>query len=453
MLRSSHRVGVFRHILLAVSAALLLSCGGDSTESAVEDTGTGSGSDPDPTPVSEEWRAITLESAIDKVQPMTGIVLWADDHNDTILKSSDQYVQLEYAYVRPCDVVAGQSQYDWSALESLLDDVAARGHQAVLRWYYVYPGDETRVPDYIKALPDYRETSGRSEGQMTDFPDWTHAEMERFHLEFYSRFAERYDTDPRIAFLQAGFGLWAEYHIYDGPNTIGEQFPSKAFQTIFLNHLDTVFDTLHWSISIDAGDGYYSPIMASGELQSLAFGMFDDSFMHETHDEYNEEMWDLFDHLERYKHSPHGGELSYYRSYDQAQALNPDGMYGRTYEELSATFHITYMIGNDQPQYRTNERIKSAGMANGYKFRIIDFRATQSQSRVTVANTGIAPIYYDAYVTVNGVRAQMSLKGLLPSQNQEFLVASGGNDPVLTIECDRLVQGQAIQFEADLTGD
>ena len=28
-------------------------------------------------------------------------------------------------------------------------------------------------------------------------------------------FAARYDDDPRIAFLQVGFGLWGEYHIYD----------------------------------------------------------------------------------------------------------------------------------------------------------------------------------------------------------------------------------------------
>ncbi len=384
---------------------------------------------------------------------MTGIVLWADSHNGTSLKNSDEFIQLEYAYVRPSDIVQAQYTYDWSSLETLLDAVASRGHQAILRWYYVYPGDQTRVPDYIKALPDYSETVGQTEGMTTSFPDWTHPELERFHLEFYSEFAERYDNDSRIAFLQVGFGLWGEYHIYDGPNTIGEQFPSKAFQATFLNHLANEFDSLHWSISIDAGSSYYSPIVASDYLSGLEFGMFDDSFMHENHDQYNEDMWEAFGYIQRYETSPHGGELSYYSNFDQQQVLNPDGMYGRTYEDLSAKFHVTYMIGNDQPSYRSDERIKQAGLSNGYKFTITKFEASASQSRVTVRNDGIAPIYYDSYVTVNDVRANTSLKSLLPGMEVEYVVSSGGENPQLSIESDRLVSGQEIQFNANLSGE
>ena len=59
-------------------------------------------------------------------------------------------------------------------------------------------------------------------------------------------------------------------------------------------------------------------------------------------------------------------------------------------------------------------RIAAAGMATGYKFQITSFKASNSQARVTVKNTGIAPIYFDAFVTVNQVRSQSSLKGLLP---------------------------------------
>lgn len=125
-------------------------------------------------------------------------------------------------------------------------------------------------------------------------------------------------------------------------------------------------------------------------------------------------------------------------------------MYGRTYEQLSEEFNITYMIGNDQPRYQNVQRIKEAGMANGYKFHITAFKASSTRSRVTVINRGIAPIYYDAYVTVNGVRAGQSLKGLLPEQSLELEIAAGGKNPVLTIESDRLVAGQEIQFAADL---
>jgi hypothetical protein len=381
---------------------------------------------------------------------MTGIVLWADSYNGTALKAEDQYIQLEYAYVRPSDVVIGDNLYDWDAVDSLLEQIRIRGKQAILRWYYVYPGRDTAVPNYIKNYPDYHETTALSEGQSTGFPDWSHPELQQATLDFYTAFAARYDHDPRIAFLQVGFGLWGEYHIYDPQVILGENFPSKAYQKTFLQHLTAQFEELHWSISIDAGERDNTPIANDASLLALPFGNFDDSFMHEEHADYNASMWAVFDYTERYKLSPHGGELSYYSDFDQKNALNLTGMYGRTYEALSETFHITYMIGNDQPEYQSNERIKQAGMANGYKFHVTEFKASPSHARVSVTNRGIAPIYYDAFITVNGVRAQQSLKGLLPDESITVDINSGGVQPLLTIESDRLVAGQKIQFEADL---
>ena len=404
-----------------------------------------------PTPTSNEFLPVSLQSSVDQVQPMTGIVLWADSHNNSTIKNTEGYIQLEYAYVRPSDVVTGDNQYDWDIVEELLEDVAARGHQAILRWYYVYPGNtDSAVPDYIKELDGYSETIERSEGNNTAFPDWSHPELQEAHLDFYTAFANEYDADPRIAFLQVGFGLWGEYHIYDPSVRLGENFPSKSYQTTFLNHLDIVFDQLHWSISIDAGVSNYTPIAGSVDLKDLEFGNFDDSFMHSEHDDYNQDMWNVFDHTQRYEHSPHGGELSYYSSFDQRNALNVGGMYGRTYEELSADFNITYMIGNDQPSYQTDQRIQEAGMANGYKFEVTEFVASATQSKVTVRNNGIAPIYYEAFVTVNNVRANESLQSLLPGESREYLIEAGGDNPQLTIESDRLVRGQEIQFDADL---
>ncbi|MEZ4246878.1 MAG: hypothetical protein R3B99_01350 [Polyangiales bacterium] len=394
-------------------------------------------------------REVSLTSDITRVQPMTGLVLWEESWNGDAIKTSDA-IALEYAYVRPSSIVTARDTYDWSGFDAFLDRIAGRGHQAVVRFYYVYPGEETAVPDYLKALPDYDETVGSTEGMRTVFPDWTHEELRRFHLQFYERFAARYDDDPRIAFLQTGFGLWGEYHIYDGPRVIGETFPSEAFQAEFVRHLDAQFDTLHWSLSIDAAADEYSPFANDAALRALDFGLFDDSFMHEEHAGYNEASWGFFGYARRYERSPHGGELSYYSDFDQEHALDVAGIYGRTYEELSARFHVSYMIGNDQPEHQSDARIREAGLANGYKFEVLSFRVGDAISVVEVRNFGVAPIYYDAFVAVNGVRSTQSLKGLLPGQVGVFTVASGGDDPVLTIECDRLVAGQRIEFRARL---
>ena len=102
------------------------------------------------------------------------------------------------------------------------------------------------------------------------------------------------------------------------------------------------------------------------------------------------------------------------------------------------------------PRWLAMDRIGELGMACGYRFRIAAFEAGARASRVTVENTGVAPIYHDAWVAVNGVRAGESLKLLPPGQRRQFIVSAGGPQPVLTIEADRLVPGQVIGFDADL---
>lgn len=108
------------------------------------------------------------------------------------------------------------------------------------------------------------------------------------------------------------------------------------------------------------------------------------------------------------------------------------------------------MVGNDQSDYQTMARIQEAGMGTGYKFRITSLESSAVATKGTIENKGVAPMYYDAYVAVDGVRSTMSLKGLQPGFFLEFAIAKGGSAPVGSIECDRLVPGQVIEFEADL---
>lgn len=389
---------------------------------------------------------ISLKSEIKNVQPMTGIVLWT-----THTQRATDAISLEFSYLLYKDIVKAKGVYDWSSLDKLLDEIAARKHQAVIRFRYVYVGDAvSAVPQYIRDLPDYEETIGQSESKTTCFPDWRNEELQRFHLEFYEKFAERYDKDKRIAFLQTGFGLWAEYHIYDGPFILGKTFPSKEFQTTFFRWMEQKFVYTPWSVSIDAASEQRTPLASNPELKRIKFGLFDDSFMHENHANYNETSWNFFDR-NRYKTSPAGGEFGYYTTYDQQHVLDyPDGIHGRNFETEAAKFHISYMIGNDQPKYQTMERIKNAGMACGYRYRITEFKRDGTSYKVKVKNTGVAPIYRDAYVAINKVRAETSLINLQPGMEVEYKIEAPGTQSVLAIECDHLVNGQIIEFEANL---
>ncbi len=392
----------------------------------------------------DSWTAIPLQSKVDRVQPMTGIVLWTDnEHNRT------DAIQLEYSYMAYDKIVTGKDAYDWSTVDQLLDEARSRGHQAILRFYFVYPGKSTTVPAYIKALSSYRETQGVSEGAPTGFPDWTSDELQAATLDFYTAFAKRYDRDPRLAFLQTGFGLWSEYHIYDGPFKLGQTFPSKEFQARFLKHLDATFVDTPWMISIDAADGDYSPLEDQPDLLKLKFGVFDDSFLCKQHPSENGMNWKFFG-ARRCDQSPGGGEFSYYNKKDQRLALAAQGPNGTSFESMAAQYHVSFMIGSDQPNYQTTERIREAGIAIGYRFKITQLQTNGKQTQITVENVGIAPMYHDAFVAVDGMRATQSLKGLLPGAPLTCTIDQANASPRITIESDRLVTGQTIQFDADL---
>ncbi len=391
--------------------------------------------------LAQEFVDVDVDSEVTEVQPMTGMVFWPENKDITT-----NAISLEYSYMDFSKIVMGKGVYDWTVVDDLLDEMAGRNHQAVLRFRFSYPGKTTTVPRYIKDLADYNETEGLSEGQTTYFPDWTNTELRRFTLEFYEKYAARYDNDPRLAFVQAGFGLWAEYHIYDGPFELGVTFPSKAFQTEFFNHLKTVFVNTFWSISVDAADATYSPLSAEPELKDIEFGVFDDSFMHDTHSVDNEPNWNFFDR-ERYNTSPAGGEFSYYSDYDQRNVLNPDeGAYGDPYEIWAQNFHITYINANDQNSYHPLSRVKEASMASGYKFKLKSFKTKADSSIIEVINLGVAPIYIDAYITINGVRSKESLKLLSQDESMLFHISAGGDNAVITIESDDILPTETIQY-------
>jgi hypothetical protein len=415
--------GLLKKSLMVIVPGVLIVC----TAGFIQQKGT------DP----EDYVAVPLQSKISQVQPMTGIVLWEElDHKNT------DAIQLEYSYMKYNDVVKEKGVYDWTGVENKLNSSASRSHQAILRFWDTYPGRESTVPDYIKALPDYKGTTAKSEKRDTGFPDWSNTEYKRFFIEFYQKFAEKYDNDPRLAFLETGFGLWSEYHVYDPGEIYGVNFPDKEFQATFFRALAGFLKTTPWMISEDAHLAERTPFASEPDLLKLRFGIFDDSFHLAWTPGYNLDGW-LFFGMDRINHSPAGGEILFH---DKERSDYVE----ENWKEQTRKFGITFMICEQWLRWITMDRIKEHGLACGYKFRITDFKTKTGNSEVTVENTGVAPIYYDAYVAVNGVRAAETLKYLKAGESRQFSVNAGGQDPKLTIECDHLVPGQNIEFDADL---
>lgn len=432
--------------ILAVLALASCACG-PKQDIPKPDSGTTTPETPEIPPENFEVQ-VPLKSEITHVQPMTGLVLW------TSSRSKADYIQLEYSYMLYNQVCKEKDVFNWDPMDQLLEEVASRGHQAVVRFRYTYPGYASAVPDYIKALDGYEAKWAKADGRSkpdTEYPDWRCEELQRFHKEFHRRFAERYDNDPRLAFVETGFGHWAEYHVYDGLYIKGQTFPSTDFQREFLPLMDEWFLDTPWLISIDAADGSYgSPFPTTKSLLDLRFGNFDDSFMCEDWNGYNWRSWKFFGE-ERYKKGPAGGEFSYYSSYDQKHCLDPGGMYGRTFEELAAKVHMSFIIGADQPGKQTKERLKEASMAMGYRFEIRDYVIGENNTaRILIANVGVAPIYRDAFVELDGEKGELNLRTLMPGEEAWVTFPHATVESVPHIVCDHLVEGQEIQYQADI---
>ena len=179
--------------------------------------------------------------------------------------------------------------------------------------------------------------------------------------------------------------------------------------------------------------------------------------MHKEHeigsgDGYNEECWNAMGEGTRWQRGVCGGEISYYTSKDQKNFLNPAGMYGVTWEAAAAKYHISFMIANDAPgtTYGTVERFAEASMATGYRLVVTHCETNGSETRLTVYNEGIAPLYRDAYFAIDAVPSATSLRGLLPGEQREITIPVAlTNSEALHIISPCILPSQEIEFRAE----
>lgn len=82
-----------------------------------------------------DFRRLPLHSEINSVQPMTGIVLWSNN-----VRNRTKDIQLEFSYMLYNEVCKEKDVFDWTPMDKLLEDVASRGHQLVVRFRYTYVG-------------------------------------------------------------------------------------------------------------------------------------------------------------------------------------------------------------------------------------------------------------------------------------------------------------------------
>lgn len=350
------------------------------------------------------WTALAPAGEPD-VNPLKGFIPFAGSY------SAFPY-SMEWAYFPVNAVMTGPDSFDWTAMDSALDAIAARGHQTALRFYLDYPGRPSGIPQYLLdgGLTTHAYSDYGNDGVSVS-PDYDDPDLRAALDRFVAALGQRYDGDARVGFVQAGLiGFWGEWHTYpyNGDNGQANWMPSDAMQLEVLTDFTDAFHSTRLMVR--------NPTTMNA---SLPIGYHDDSFALET--KASSLGWHFMDNMaaagatDKWKTQPIGGELrpelqSCLFSAAGCPVLEDGG--DNDFAGSADQTHASWLIDHYAFETGYSAADKPAALAAakslGYSFRatqaLVPATATAGAPvsvGLTVANIGRAPFYYDWPVTLS----------------------------------------------------
>jgi hypothetical protein len=414
-----------------------------------------------------------------QAKPFSGLVPFYREDVGNHPELLHPLVSLEFMYLLPRDVcvsvASGQSasssvqcQYDWSALEAKLEKVASRGHQAVIRLADLVNGAgawELALPAWVKAENGglVQTTTRQYDGKTVTYARWDAAApalggananaQEQFWKGFIAAVGEHLNPDNRVAYVQGIAGHWSEGHVWrdsiaDSHGDVGIIFPSAEQYQSVIAAMQAALPDLRWQLGISSGDQFYwysrAQTTDAARMTQVAasndFGTFEDSFLSSVKETTDWNSW-LLSALgeDRWIKYPRGGEVAFDGNSQADAEKNP----ARFVQAVRAR-HQTFSFATAGILAK---QIASITPVMGYQFKLVAaFSARARKLTITVTNLGVAPIYYDTFVSVDGVLQQgagKNLRDLLPGAKLVLVVATGGrrNKPPVDLRCDRAPLG------------
>jgi Domain of unknown function (DUF4832) len=439
-------------------------------------------SQPSPTNQANNLRK-TLEYAPAAVDnPLKGLLPYQGDKRSMFPHS------LEYNNIAYSTLVKGYDRFDWQPLETMLNDIASRGHQAVLRIYLEYPDQKTGIPQFLikdglKIIRYPNANSSLKPPSQAETPNYEDKNLRRSLNTFVRAFGKKYDGDPRIGFLTAGLlGSWGEWHT-DPRN---ELFASKTVQKEVLAAYAAAFKVTPVLLRYPVGEN--DPKNAANA--QLKFGYHDDSFAWATLDTgKKDQSWFYMPTLKaagtaaeaKWKIAPIGGEIRP-EAWGEVFDTQPSKPEIQSFRKSVEATHATWML--DSGMFREKQdsgridRATSEVRKMGYEFHVpavqIDkVTAGKLPVNVELVNRGVAPFYYDwpiEFGVISGGKLSKTfagtgkITGLLPNDParkwNDLLdlkgLAAGDYQLVMRVP-NRLPKGKPIRFanksqDADLSG-
>ncbi|MFF5228824.1 fibronectin type III domain-containing protein [Dactylosporangium sp. NPDC000521] len=171
---------------------------------------------------------------------------------------------------------ANCASYDWSIVDSALNEIASYGNQAAIRFFMEYPGGTGSHPgNSIPHCFDGHVTYRNNTFWGTVSPDYDSPYLLSALSNFIAAFGARYDGDPRIGFINLGIvGLWGEWHTWpfdtDTADGYPNLMPTDAHGAQIIQAFDAAFNKTKLEIRY--------PDSAGGAANTRDIGYHDDSF-------------------------------------------------------------------------------------------------------------------------------------------------------------------------------
>jgi len=406
--------------------------------------------------------------------PLQGLVPYADPAPDRFPHS------MEFSYLGVSQIVVGEHEYDWNAWESLLDQIAGRGHQAVVRFYLEYPGKREGIPQYLldQGLIVHRYLNTNTAPfppQEVQTPDYEDPRLRKMLVDFIREFGQRYDGDARLGYVTAGLlGTWGEWHTY--PRT--ELWASRQTQLEVMAAYEENFRATPVLLRYPAGEGHGS----FAENASRKFGYHDDSLCWATlPTDRPEDDWFFVPALraagrsaeEKWQRYPIGGEIRpevWGQIFDDPTPDPP----AQSFAHCAAALHLTWtmdtgLFREPAPAQRRANALREVAKL-GYEFYVpeCDFPHQANDDslpvRVRVINQGLAPMYHAwpvefavanqaGHVLRSWPLPEVNLAGLLPDAEGKTLAAEldladlpPGRHSLLFRVVNPLPNGKPLQF-------
>ena len=327
--------------------------------------------------------------------PLKGFVPFYENNKNYDKKYPHSMV---WDYFALKDLMKDYEVFDWALVEKMLDDVARRGRQSVIRVYIEYPGRQTGLPEFLsKAGVKLRKVPQWN----TESPDYDDPRTIKALTSFISAFGKKYDGDPRLGIVSMGLiGLWGEWHMWPAE----QLFPTDASVMRYIDAFDSAFDRTKIEIRY--------PRLAKGYPVKKNLGFHDDSFFFRENGKgvtlprslggqdwaFLQEMLD-YGGENRWIENSVGGEArpEIQRVLFKEQAKGVDDVMACV--ELA---HVSWLMNQRGINVYQRDDVEVAKLVRrmGYELhvseaRFDDFKQTDAlRVGVTIENRGVAPFYY-----------------------------------------------------------